>query len=206
MLPSTAAASSWRLGTPTVMSFTRGCTAPQAMMSLLTSTFFWPTPASVTSSSSFSASSRLASSPSIFTSGVAMPSSAIWMQRSSLPFTFSSSSCIAASSPACTRRVRSRTEAGARGSAWAAFGFGLAASSAFGSGLRSSLALAAGAGAGARSKRCLRSQSAISDSPAVSFALLLGAPFAASARSSSGQSSGRGVKSTHLPSGMAFHQ
>mmetsp|Transcript_65335 Transcript_65335/g.142366 ORF Transcript_65335/g.142366 Transcript_65335/m.142366 type:complete len:252 (-) Transcript_65335:186-941(-) len=128
-----------------------------------------------------------------------------------------SASCAAAAAedsagfavPAADEELASAGGAAARASAFSGALLALAA------GLRPAAASGEAAGGASRGgeadetergKRRPRSNLPSSALLALSRESALGAPCAASARRSSPQPSGRGVKSTHLPSGKAFHQ
>mmetsp|Transcript_81767 Transcript_81767/g.210563 ORF Transcript_81767/g.210563 Transcript_81767/m.210563 type:complete len:207 (-) Transcript_81767:502-1122(-) len=197
------------------MILTRGRTMPSVIILALISAMPRPTPASLRSSSSFRAASCFSLLPSIFTSGGVTPWPATSAASSSLPWTCSSSLRTAFTSPAMTLRTMSAMAClsppaeddfataagpGALGFFSASLGFGA------GGGARASAGIGAGGAAVTAPKRYFSRVVAMAHSSCVIFAAVLGAPFAASASRSSCHSSGRGVKSTHLPSGIAFHQ
>mmetsp|Transcript_98205 Transcript_98205/g.277970 ORF Transcript_98205/g.277970 Transcript_98205/m.277970 type:complete len:212 (+) Transcript_98205:3-638(+) len=171
-----------------------------------------PTAPSEMTTSRFRASSRLAGSASISTRAAVTPSGLrpTLTQSSSSPRSFCSSSWMAPASLLWTRRTKlwrdggipaSECATGGRGSAGAA-GLGAPAATSGSEGGRTAGTLCA-AIAGKRSRRRWTNRSL---SASVSAPRLFGAPAAASASSSWGQPSGRGVKSTHLLSGIWFHQ
>mmetsp|Transcript_9792 Transcript_9792/g.18185 ORF Transcript_9792/g.18185 Transcript_9792/m.18185 type:complete len:350 (-) Transcript_9792:82-1131(-) len=214
-LPSTAADISWSDESELESKSLNLGTAPPAIISVPMSDPGCETPASVSINMSFNAASWVLLSPNIFDNGVASPSVAICTQSSSSPLHFSSICLTASISPACIRLASSRTDAGAGvvGLGAALAGWILvvtfvvdAAPLIFFSGTALGSAGFSWPFATRPGKRCMSRLCISNCCRLLSVSLALGAPSTASARSSSGSISGRGVKSIHVPSGKEFHQ